>query len=517
MTTRRVSIDPMTRIEGHLKFETTLTDGVVTDARCSGEMFRGIEKALQGHDARVAQHVTQRVCGVCPYAHAEAASLALENAMGLRPNRNGQLLRNLIVGAYQLHDYLLHFYVLSALDFIDIAGVLNYRGADAGLVGLRDWVSSELSSGRVFPAAPFLPRYSAAYAKNADLNISAIKHYLDVIPVLADLHKMVAIFGGKAPHPVAIEAGGVTTRPTIDAIAHYGTLLDRAEAFIRNQYYNDLLGVAEEFWDYFSVGAGYGNLLSFPYFPDADGNHHSFAGGATIDGHYQGLDVGAITEDHQYAYYSNQPATAVRPLQGSDLVPLSADEFQRERAGRDGKYTWTRAPRYAGQVMEVGPTARIVNTYHAGVNPALTALVDKLNRRLVISLEDYNSVLGRHLCRYISAEVIVGKLREDLAALRPGESGFVEREVPRGASGYGLTEASRGALGHWVETDANGLIRKYELIVPTTWNMSPRDAGGRPGAVEKMLIGTRVADAENPIEMTRVVRSSDPCMACSVH
>jgi Ni,Fe-hydrogenase I large subunit len=457
------------------------------------------------------------VCGVCPYAHAEAAALALEAAMGIRPNPNGQLLRNLIVGAYQLHDYLLHFYVLSALDFVDVAAVLDYQGQDAGLLGLRDWVRTELASGKVFPAAPFFPRYEGRYAQDRELNLSAVRHYLDVIPLLAPAQKMIAVFGGKAPHPVTIEAGGVTSRPDLQSIALYSSLLDRVEAFVRHQYRDDLLAVAAGFRDWFTVGRGYGSLLSYPHLPDARGEHPAFAGGATIGGQYRPLEPERITEDHRYAYYKSQPAAGIRPLQGGDLVPISYPELQAERQREDGKYSWTRAPRYGGEVMEVGPAARVVNTYRSGTNPRLTALVDEINRSLGVGLDDYSSVMGRHLCRYISAEVVLERLRADLQALDPTQPAFVEREVPRNAAGMGLTEASRGALGHWIETDGQGLIRRYEMIVPSTWNMSPRDAQGRPGAVERMLIGTPVRDPENPLELARVVRSADPCLACSVH
>ncbi|WP_430754938.1 nickel-dependent hydrogenase large subunit [Magnetovirga frankeli] len=302
MTARRVVVDPVTRIEGHLRVETQIENGQVTDARCSADMFRGIEAALVGYDARVAQQVTQRVCGVCPYAHAEAASLALEDAMGLRPNRNGQLLRNLIVGAYQLQDYLLHFYTLCALDFIDITAVLRYQGRDAALSGLRDWVRKELASGKVFPAAPFLPRYQAVYVENPEVNISAIKSYVDALPVMADLHKMVALFGAKAPHPTTIEAGGVTTRPKVDMIMRYEQLLERIAPFIEENFRRDLLGVAAEFPGYFHEGKGYGNLLSFPYLPEDSGENFMIAGGASIAGQYEPLDIGRITEDHRFSY-----------------------------------------------------------------------------------------------------------------------------------------------------------------------------------------------------------------------
>lgn len=513
----QIVVDPMTRIEGHLRFVTRLEGDVVTDAHCTADMFRGIEKALIGHDARVAQQVTQRVCGVCPYAHAEAASLALEDAMGLKPNPNGQRLRNLIVAAYHLHDYLLHFYVLCALDFVDITAITSYRGQDQALSGLRDWVLSETASAKVFPAAPFLPRYEAAYAQDQALNLSAIRHYLDALPVMATLHKMVAIFGAKAPHPTTIEAGGVTTIPTFDTIAQFRTWLTGVAAFVRGPYRDDVVAVAQAFPSYFKEGKGYGNLLSYPFLPDANGEHHDFAGGATIAGKYSPLDVALITEDSVYSYYKDQPDRNLKPLSSNRLTPIGWDEFQAEQKKPDGKYSWTRSPRYAGQVMEVGPVARLVNTYHAGSNPGLNRMVDNFNRTLGIQLADYNSVMGRHLARMINAQLLIARIEHDLAEVEPGQLAFVERAVPRNARGVGLTEATRGGLAHWIETDDQGYIKNYEMIVPTTWNISPRDGSGRPGAVEQMLIGTQVADARNPIEMTRIVRSTDPCMACSVH
>jgi Ni,Fe-hydrogenase I large subunit len=514
---KKIVVDPVTRIEGHLRFETRVENGEVVEAHCSGEMFRGIEAALIGHDARVAQQVTQRVCGVCPYAHAEAASLALEDAMGIRPNRNGQLLRNLIVGAYQLQDYLLHFYTLCALDFIDVTAVLDYKGSDAALIGVRDWVASELGSKKIFPAAPFLPRYEAEYVKNRELNLTGIRHYLEALSVMADLHRMVAIFGAKAPHPVTIEAGGVTTVPTVDAVMKYQSLLSKVTPFIEQSYFNDLLGVAQEFSGYFKEGRGYGNLLSYNFLPDEEGGDHMIAGGATLNGRYSALDMGQITEDHRHSYYENRPDAGVRPLDIQRLEPVSYQRYQQEQGKTAGKYSWTRSPRYAGQVMEVGPVARVVNTYKAGTNPQLTALVDRFNRDLGIGLEDYPSVMGRHLSRYILAHLTLGRLERDLARVQPGTLAYVERDVPRNAQGMGLTEATRGGLAHWIETDGEGRIANYELIVPTTWNISPRDADGRPGAVEKMSIGTRLKDPSNPMELARIVRSTDPCMACSVH
>ena len=517
MEARRVIVDPMTRIEGHLRFETRMEDGIVVDSKCSGDMYRGIEKALIGYDARTAQQITQRVCGVCPYAHADAAARALESAMGLQINENGRLLRNLTVGAYHLYDYLLHFYALCALDFIDVTAITSYQGRDAGMLQLKDWIGQELNSGKVFPASPFLPRYQAAYSDDRELNLTVIQNYLGALPMMSTLHKMVAIFGAKAPHPVAIEAGGVTTMPTIERLARYRQWLGQAGQFIRNNFQNDVLGVAKAFPGYFKEGRGYGNLLSYPWLIDRNGKDHSFAGGATINGQYAALDIGKITEDHTYAFYTAKPDKTIKPLQLNNLQPLGYEEYLSEKKKEGGKYTWTRAPRYGNEIMEVGPVARVVNTYLAKSNPALTQRVDKYNNALGVTIHDYNSVMGRHLSRLVSALVTLEKLEEQLEQVVPEESGFIERSLPRNASGVGLTEATRGALAHWIETDDKGLIKNYEMIVPTTWNMSPRDASGRPGAVEKMLIGTRVADANNPMELARIIRSTDPCMACSVH
>ncbi|MDF1614937.1 nickel-dependent hydrogenase large subunit [Desulfurivibrio dismutans] len=505
-------------MEGHLKIETRVEDGIITQAQVAGLLFRGLEKALIGYDARVAQQVTQRVCGVCPYSHAEAAALALEDAMGIRPNTNGQLLRNLITGAYLVHDSLLHFYQLSALDFIDIEAVLAYKGTDPVLGTVRQWVREELGSSRIFPGAPFLPRYRNDDQMQGDADsLLLVRNYFSNFTLLAELQKMVAIFGGKAPHPVAIEAGGVTTRPTLGMLAQYRTLLRRAEAFVLGPYREDIFSVCRAFPHYFQEGRGYGNLLSFPFMPEADGDNHLFTGGALLNGEHQPLDLGAISEDHTYAFYRQESGAALPPLGTKRLTPLNWQEFQREEQQKGGKYSWSRAPRYHGEVMEVGAAARIVNSYHQGGNQVLRELVGHTNRELGITLADYNSVMGRHLSRYLSAALIIGRLKEQVEMVEDGVLGFEEREVPRNARGVGITEASRGALGHWLETDEAGLIKNYELVVPSTWNFGPKDAEGKPGAVEKMLLGTRISNPEQPLEAARIARSADPCIACSVH
>ena len=211
------------------------------------------------------------------------------------------------------------------------------------------------------------------------------------------------------------------------------------------------------------------------------------------------------------------PDVNVKPLDSTVLTPIDYEEFKQEHHKENGKYSWSRSPRYKGEVVEVGPIAKVINTYNSNKNPKLNKLVDKINGELGITLKDYNSVMGRHLSRAISAVMIMDKLKEDVKKVVPDVLGFVEHEVPKNAKGYGLTEATRGGLAHFIETDEKGLIKNYEMIVPTTWNISPRDGDGRVGAVEKMLMDTKIADPKNPIELARVVRSTDPCMACSVH
>lgn len=512
---KKISVDPLTRIEGHLKFDTSVENGVVKDAKCTADMYRGMEKALIGYDARVAQQVTQRVCGVCPYAQAEASALALEDAMGLKLNKNGNLLRNLVVGGYRLQDHILHFYTLSALDFVNVTAVLDYKGDDLALNKLKSWIGTELKSGKVFPATPFLPRYKAAYASDQKVNISAIKNYVESISAMADIQKMVAVFGGKAPHPVAIEAGGITTRPTVDRLVEYEGFLKKAKEFIVNSYVPDVKAVAKEFKNYFHIGQGSGNYLTYNFLPNEKGEFKDFAAGSTINGKFRNLDETAIAEDQRYSYYNGKDN--VKPLQEDSITPIDYEQFKKEHKQADGKYSWSKAPRYRDTVVEVGPVALVYNTYKSGKNKKLNKLVDEINKELGITLKDYNSVMGRHLSRAIMSLILIERLEEDLAKVEPGVMGFIEKEIPKNAKGVGMTEATRGALAHWIETDEKGLIKNYEMIVPTTWNISPKDSKKRVGAVEEMLIGTEIVDPNNPIELARIVRSTDPCIACAVH
>ncbi len=505
-----IGIDPVTRIEGHLAVRLRIESNQVMEAYCSGEMFRGFELILKNRDPMDAQQITQRICGVCPVSHGIASTLAQEAAYKVIPPRNGKLLRNLILGANYIQSHLIHFYHLSALDFIDIKAVTQYNGKDPALSELKAWVQSQLSSNSLYPVAPFLPRYESQYAEDPELNITAVKHYLDALEMRRLAHEMGALFAGKLPHVATLVPGGVTERVTPRKIAAYGEMLQKLRVFVDNAYLEDVLAVAQAFPEYFQAGKGCGNFLSYGAFSEAEGNTDHFLPTGVIigDGPSRSFNPSGITEDVTFSWY--KAAAVLNPATG---VTAPVDPGQKESA-----YSWLKAPRYEGQVMEVGPLARILIAYkqNSGRHHQVKTLVDGVLKKLGAKAENLVSVLGRHATRAIECKLVADRCAEWLAELKPDEPAVTAVAIPEEASGVGLTEASRGALGHWIQIK-NRKIANYQCVVPTTWNCSPRDASGKPGAVEQALVGTRIKNPENPIEATRVIRSFDPCIACAVH
>ena len=502
----KIELGPLTRIEGHLNVKTTINNNIVEDAQCVGEMFRGFEVILRGRDPLDAQQITQRICGVCPYAHAIASSYAQEQAYQITPPANGRILHNLIQGANHLYDYLLHFYQLSALDFVDITAILGYKGVDHDLGQLRDWVKAELASGKAFPAAPFLPRLEGRYLADAEINIGALKHYLEAMEIQKKANQASAIFGGKFPHAGGIFPGGCTQRPTIDLITAYQSLIRETQEFIHQKYIPDLLAVAQAFPEYWHIGQSRGGFMSFgllPMSPEAN-SRRLLASGIILDGKVGPVDFNLITEDVKYARYTSPSGLKVR----DGLLEPAPDKPE--------AYSWVKAPRYNGQMVEVGPAARILVDYQQGNNPRVTELVNHFASLASITANELNSVLGRHLCRAISAVVIADFLLTETERIDPGGPAAVDLSIPATGEGFGATEASRGALLHYIRLKDHK-IEKYECVVPTTWNCSPRDDKGNPGAMESALIGTRVADPSVQIEAVRIVHSFDPCLACAVH
>ena len=496
-----IDIDPVTRLEGHYAVRVEYEDGKVTKAYSAGEMFRGFEVLLRGRDPMDAQQITQRICGVCPISHGTASILAQDQAYGLTVPENGRLVRNLILGANYIQSHLVHFYHLAALDFVDVTAVLDYTGQDRTLLDLKGWVKTQLDSKMILPAAPFLPRYSGGYIENKEINLRALRNYLEALNMRAEAHKMLALFAAKAPHSTALIPGGATEKVTADKIAAYGARLAAVTRFIEDAYLPDVLGVAEAFPGYFDIGKSCGKFLAYGVFSEPGGTF--LPGGVLTNGQLNDFDPAKIAEQNGHSKFSS--TSGLHPARGE----TKPDPHKK------GAYSWLKAPRYDGKPCEVGPLARMLIAHaqgHALVKPAVDGLLKRIDRQPA----DLDSVLGRHAARAVECLLVARQCAVWLDQLKPGEPTATRFKIPRSGSGAGLTEAPRGALGHWL-TVADYKVANYQCVVPTTWNCSPRDDKNQPGPVEQSLEGLRIADPKNPLEVGRVIRSFDPCLACAVH
>jgi ferredoxin hydrogenase large subunit/hydrogenase large subunit len=502
---KTITMSPVTRIEGHLGVKVDVEDGKVAKAYVYGEMFRGFETLLRGRDPLDAQYITQRICGVCPIEHGIASIQAQDMAYRLTPPDNGRILRNLTQAANFIASHITHFYLLSALDFVDVAMITEYQGKDRALLDLQAWVKFQLGSRQVYPAAPFLPRYTTRYLADKEANFGALKHYLEALEIRAQAHRMTALFAGKVPHAASLVPGGVTTKVTSLNLSQYRTLLEGIQGFIDECYVPDVLAVAGAFPEYFSLGRGCGNFLSYGVFPEtADVNSKFLPAGVRLNGAWRTVDPEAITEDIGHSRFSS----------GSGLKPFDGETLAAPE--KPGAYSWLKAPRFQSQPMEVGPLARLLAAYQDGGRPEVKQAVDGALKTLGRPASDLPSVMGRHAARALECKLLADRCAVWLEQLKPDEPTFRDFRVPDTGRGYGLTEAARGALGHWL-TLQDKKISNYQCVVPTTWNCSPRDDRGVAGPVEQALVGTPIADAENPVEAARVVRSFDPCLACAVH
>jgi Ni,Fe-hydrogenase I large subunit len=502
----KIIIDPITRIEGHLKVEAIVEKGVVKDAKSSGTLFRGLEIILRGRDPRDAQRITQRICGVCPTSHSIASTLCLDSAFGLGGSipDNGRLLRNLILGSAHIADHILQFYHLAALDYVDVTKVASYEGTDSTLNSVKEFIQrGELG--------PFVPRYEGDYRFPDAVDRQLVGHYVEALRMRRKGQEMCSIFGGKMPHNMAVVPGGVTEVPTIDKIASFLWRLNELRTFIDQVYLPDVLAVAEVYSDYFEIGIGCRRLMSYGSYeldgkePDLTKRKRLFKQG-TVDSNLslQPIDISAIAEDVKYSWY-NDSTTGKKPAQG-ETIP---------QEGKAGAYSWVKSPRYNGHVYEVGPLARIVATYLNG-DEKVKSIVDPALAKFKASPKVLFSTLGRHLARAVSCKVIADTMPTWLLGLKPGEQVYQEYEIPDESTGMGLVDAARGALGHFIQIK-DKRIANYQCVVPSTWNMSPKDDKGQPGPLEQALTGTKVKDEANPVEIVRIVRSFDPCLACAIH
>lgn len=476
----KIKIDPITRIEGHLAIEAVVDDGMVKEAKSAGTLFRGFEIILQGRDPRDANRLTQRICGVCPTAHATASALCLDDAFGLTDKipDNAKLIRALVFGSNFLQSHILHFYHLAALDYVDAAGAVG-------------------------DTAPFVPRYEGDYRVSGEANAELVNHYLKALDIRRKCQEMLAIFGGKMPHNVGIVPGGVTEKPTEDKITNFLWRLKEIKEFIENVYIPDVIAVAKIYDDYFGIGKGCGRLLAYGGFDLPTGKLFK-AGVISPDLQLEPFAKENITEDLKHSWYADA-ASGKNPAQGETQPDIKKKEA----------YSFLKSPRYKGQVCEVGPLARMVSNYVQG--DAITKeLVDSVLGEFSAGVDALYSVLGRHAARALEAKLVANAMVDWLIRLKPDEPTIVESEIPEKGEGAGLAEAPRGAVGHWI-TIKDKKIERYQVIAPTAWNASPKDDKDQPGAVEQAIIGTKVKDKDNPFELVRIVRAFDPCLACSVH
>ena len=532
-----------------------MEDGLVTDAWSSSTMFRGIEIILRGRDPRDAWAFAQRICGVCTTVHAIASIRAVEDAIGAEPPPNARLLRNLIMAAQMVQDHVVHFYHLHALDWVDIVSALQADAAKTSVLAqsLSDWPLSSESYFRTIQErvrafvdrgqlGPFANAYwgHPAYRLPAEANLMAVAHYLEALDWQREFIKIHAVLGGKNPHLQSFLVGGMATPidPDRQASINLGSmaflrkLTAQARDLVAKMYLPDLLAVASFYKDWAGYGRGVGNYLAYGEYPEGDDSRSSlFLPSGVLRNRdltqVEALDPAKVTESvtHSWYEYAGGDQQALHPFSGETKPKYTGPEPPYERLSTDAKYSWLKAPRYDEQPMEVGPLSRMLVAYARG-HQRVKELVDSVLGRLGVGPEALFSTLGRVAARGIETQVLVEKIDDWIDGLtenmRRGDlriadnSKWDPKSWPQECSGAGFHEAPRGALGHWVHVE-DGRITNYQIVVPSTWNAGPRDANGRRGPYEEALLGTPVADPEQPIEILRTIHSFDPCMACGVH
>ncbi|MCE5283068.1 MAG: nickel-dependent hydrogenase large subunit [Deltaproteobacteria bacterium] len=541
--TKRIIVDPITRIEGHLRIEVEVDgDNTIRDAWSSITLWRGIETILKGRDPRDAGLMVQRFCGVCTYAHYEASILACEDAFKVKPPPNARIVRNLINGAQYLTDHIMHFYHLHGLDWVDIVSALKanpkkavemaqayspnpYNCSETHYKAVQERLTKFVQSGRL---GPFANGYwgNPSFKLPPEANLVIVSHYLDALQVSKIGAQMMAIFGGKNPHPQTLVVGGISSvMDTLDAhrIGEYLFRLKEIKAFVETAYLPDVLLAATYYKGegLKGIGGGVKNYLAYGGFPlDDDWNRLLFPRGV-VKGRDLAkplkLDEAKITEEATHAWYKGSEPQ--HPYKGTTEPEYTGYDQKGNLKGAE-KYSWCKAPRYDSEPYEVGPLARFLVAYAQG-HKEITGLVNSTLKATGLPATALFSTLGRTAARALETKYVGDHIEEwvnELVAnLKAGDTRTWTRcDVPEKGEGRGLTEPPRGALGHWIRIE-NKVIANYQAVVPSTWNCSPRDKAGKRGPYEESLIGTKLAKVDQPLEILRTIHSFDPCMACAVH
>lgn len=550
---KRVTIDPVTRIEGHLRVDVEVDAGRVKKAWASGQMWRGVENILVGRDPRDAWAITQRICGVCTTVHAICSVRAVENALQLEIPVNAQYIRNLIVLAHAIHDHIVHFYHLSALDWVDVTSALkadpkkasslaeslsNWSGNSASeFTKVRDRLSGFVGTGQL---GIFTNGYwgHPAMKLPPEVNLIATAHYLQALEIQRYASKIVAVLGSKSPHIQNVAVGGVANALAIDSqsvltverLLAVKEWIEKLNDFVKNVYLVDVAVVGGFYPEWTKIGRGIVDYISVPDIPlDGKGTQFALPGG-----HIAGGDLSTFKEITNFndTYFRDGVAESVKhswyeggkgplhPYQG-ETKPEYTD-FQ-----DNGKYSWLKSPTFYGKPMQVGPLPRVAAMVAAKHEPTIAYATKALDlvstiAKTKVGLDALHSTIGRHAARAVSAAVQVDELARQwdmlLANMAKGDLKTFNKPVfPKGEiAGVGFHEAPRGVLSHWVVID-DGKIKNYQCVVPTTWNAAPRNEKDEPGAYEACLLDTPVAVPDQPLEVLRTVHSFDPCLACAVH
>jgi hydrogenase large subunit len=568
-TGKRVVVDPITRIEGHLRIEVNVdAQNVIRNAVSTGTMWRGLEVILRGRDPRDAWAFTQRICGVCTGVHALASVRAVENAIGMPIPENANTIRNIMHLTLYSQDHLVHFYHLHALDWVDVVSALSADPVATSQLAqsisswpvsspgyfrdLKNTLTKFVESGQL---GPFRNGYwgHPGYKLPPEANLMAVGHYLQALDFQKEIVKIQTIFGGKNPHPNWL-VGGVPSPINLDSAGAVGAInmtqlnqvsgiIDRTIDFIDNVYIPDLLAIASFYKDWASWGGGLSSkyLLSYGDCPrtanDYSADNLMMPRGAILDGNLNevhDVDLGKADEIREHIAHSwykyADGKDSLHPWDGETVPDFNPGNAKRngnqfEQFDEAQKYSWVKAPRWNGHAMEVGPLARYVIGYAKGI-PEFKDPVDMVLQKLDVPITALFSTLGRTAARGLecswAAHALKGEFQKLVANIKAGDAATANQQAhdphtwPKSCKGYGFVEAPRGALGHWIDID-NMAIKNYQCIVPTTWNASPRDAAGNIGAYEAALLNTPMVDPEKPLEILRTIHSFDPCLACATH
>ena len=549
---QRITIDPITRIEGHLRIDCEVDGGKVKKAWSSGQMWRGVELILLGRDPRDAWAITQRICGVCTTVHAITSVRAVENALQMEVPLNAQYIRNLIILAHAVHDHIVHFYHLSALDWVDVVSALK---ADPDATSrLAESLSTWQGNGKFemravkerlkgFVDGGQLGIFTNGYWGHPamklppEVNLLAVAHYLQALDVQRKANKIVSILGSKTPHIQNVAVGGVSNALSTDSYSTLGVerllaikgYIDELADFVKNVYLVDVAAVGAFYADWTKYGAGVTNYLAVPDIPmDTKGTQFALPGGYIANkdlGSFKPIKtfndefwVKGVEESAKHSWYEG--SKPLHPYKG-ETKPQYTDFKE------DGKYSWLKSPTFYGKPAQVGPLSRVLCMLAAGHEPTkkyATAALDTVSAlaKTKVGLEAMHSTIGRHAARAVSCAVQVDMLADQWTALlnnmaKGDLTTFNKPVFPKGEiMGQGYHEAPRGVLSHWVVID-NGKIKNYQCVVPSTWNACPRNEKDEPGPYEASIADNPIADPERPLEVLRTVHSFDPCIACAIH